>query len=434
MTYETYMTYMSYKTYTTYAMENLIQITGVQYACQGADIPAVMAAMQQEKPEVLLVMEQTHDYGTIVRALVGTQYRGVVSRFDLEQVLGVMRHNGVAVLVGRVADADCEGRCYNISIAGDYTAPDAPAPSVADIWSDWSWAGAPLLEASAEESRLEISLKVALCELRRGSLAGKGTMLEHLMLVLHLMQWDVSHETQEQLSQIRRLVQQHPDADVRALAPQLRHSLTALGSRQRTGQFQDCYLPHLRGGAAARQMYRQWCAIHADELGNPHLRRPAMVRELRAIEDCLKRLPADLYYQTNQFGALMHRLLYLHVPRQKLTMLLSALVLRHLLREQLGLPDGYQAADDAEVDSYLVWELVPVFNGDADAAREFLTLVRGQLPTEITHLVCLWVRENRISRSHCHRRLWTILHRAGIYKPTESNWNMQVIVRKAPGS
>ena len=28
-------------------METLIQITGVQYACQGADIPAVMAAMQQ---------------------------------------------------------------------------------------------------------------------------------------------------------------------------------------------------------------------------------------------------------------------------------------------------------------------------------------------------------------------------------------------------
>ena len=50
---------MSYKTYTThktYTMETLIQITGVQYACQGADIPAVMAAMQQEKPEVLLVM------------------------------------------------------------------------------------------------------------------------------------------------------------------------------------------------------------------------------------------------------------------------------------------------------------------------------------------------------------------------------------------
>lgn len=428
---------MSNKTYTThktYTMETLIQITGVQYACQGADIPAVMAAMQQEKPEVLLVMEQTHDYGTIVRALVGTQYRGVVSRFDLEQVLGVMRHNGVAVLVGKVADADCEGRCYNISLAGDYTAPDCPAPSATDLWTGWSWTGAPLLEATPEESRLEISLKVALSELRRGSKAGKRTMMEHLMLVLHLMQWDVSHETQEQLSQIRRLVQQHPDSDVRALAPQLRHDLTALGSRERTRQFRDCYLPHLRSGVATQRMYRQWCAIHADELSNPHQRKPAMVRELQAIEDCLKRLPADLYYQTNQFGALMHRLLYLHVPRQKLTMLLSALVLRHLLREQLGLADEHQAAVVAEVDNYLVWQLVPVFQGNADYAREFLTLVRGQLPTEITHLVCLWVKSNRICRTHCHRRLWTILHEAGIYKPTESNWNMQVVVRKAQGA
>ena len=372
-------------------METLIQITGVQYACQGADIPAVMAAMQQEKPEVLLVTEQTHDFGTIVRALVGTQYRGVVSRFDLEHVLGVMQQNGVTVLVGKVKDTDCEGRCYSISIGGDYNTQDCPAPSATDLWADWSWAGAPLLEGSPEGSRLEVSLKVT------------------LSLVLH-----------------------HPDADVQALAPQLRHALAALGSDERTRQFRDVYLPHLCSGAAADRMYRQWCAIHADELGNPHLRRSAMVGELQTIEECLKRLPADLYYQTNQFGALMHRLLYLHVPRQKLTMLLSALVLRHLLREPLGLADEHQAAAVAEVDSYLLWQMTPVFNGNTDDAREFLMLVRGQLPTEITHLVCLWVRNKRICRTHCHRRLWTILHEAGIYKPTESNWNMQVNVGKAP--
>ena len=413
-------------------METLIQITGVQYACQGADIPAVMAAMQQEKPEVLLVTEQTHDFGTIVRALVGTQYRGVVSRFDLEHVLGVMQQNGVTVLVGKVKDTDCEGRCYSISIGGDYNTQDCPAPSATDLWADWSWAGAPLLEGSPEGSRLEVSLKVTLSELRRGSTMSKRTMLEHFMLVLHLMQWDVSHETQTLLGQIRQLVLHHPDANVQALAPQLRHALAALGSDERTRQFRDVYLPHLCSGAAADRMYRQWCAIHADELGNPHLRRSAMVGELQTIEECLKRLPADLYYQTNQFGALMHRLLYLHVPRQKLTMLLSALVLRHLLREPLGLADEHQAAAVAEVDSYLLWQMTPVFNGNTDNAREFLMLVRGQLPTEITHLVCLWVRNKRICRTHCHRRLWTILHEAGIYKPTESNWNMQVNVGKAP--
>jgi len=81
-------------------MKALIQITGVQYACTENDIDAVMAAMEKEKPEVLLVTEQTHDYGIIVRAVVGTAYRGVVSRFDLELVLGMMHHDGTPVLVG----------------------------------------------------------------------------------------------------------------------------------------------------------------------------------------------------------------------------------------------------------------------------------------------------------------------------------------------
>jgi hypothetical protein len=50
-----------------------------------------------------------------------------------------------------------------------------------------------------------------------------------------------------------------------------------------------------------------------------------------------------------------------------------------------------------------------------------------------THIVNLWVREKRISSTHCRRPLWTVLHEAGIYKPTESNWNTQIIVRRNCG-
>lgn len=71
-------------------MKTLIQITGLQYSCGEADIHSVMAALEREKPEVLLVTEHTHDFGIIVRALIGTAYRGVVSRFDLELVLRMM--------------------------------------------------------------------------------------------------------------------------------------------------------------------------------------------------------------------------------------------------------------------------------------------------------------------------------------------------------
>ena len=167
-------------------MNTLIQITGVQYACEETDVTAVMAALEKQKPEVLLVTEQTHDFGIIVRALVGTAYRGVVSRFDVGNVLHMMQHDGTAVLVGQVTDTDCEGRCYNISINGDYPASDDSDNNAPDIWDNWHWTGAPLLDSSPNDCRLDISLKVALAELRCCGSMNRQTLLEHLALIMEL--------------------------------------------------------------------------------------------------------------------------------------------------------------------------------------------------------------------------------------------------------
>ena len=47
-------------------------------------------------------------------------------------------------------------------------------------------------------------------------------------------------------------------------------------------------------------------------------------------------------------------------------------------------------------------------------------------PTAVTALVNRLVRENKISALSKKRDLWKVLHDAGLYKPTESNWNLQV--------
>jgi len=417
-------------TYKTYTMETLIQITGVQYDCGDADVHNLMTTMAQEKPEVLLVTEQTHDFGIIVRALVGTAYRGVVSRFDLEHVLRTMQYNNTSVLVGKVTDTDCEGICYNICICGDCPTPDNKADSGPDIWTEWQWTGAPLMDGNHDDCRLDISLKVALTELQCSGSMNKQTLMQHLDLILQLAKWDVSRETQQQLSLIRRLVGRHADPDVRALAPQLCRTLTALGSKKRTRQFQETFLPQLCQSPAAQRMYQQWCIMHKADLGNVLQWQPTIERQLDAIEACLLRLPADLCYQKDQFGPLMHRLLYQNVPHRKLLMLLSAIVLRSLLRKQLGLEEGANGITDDE-ERKLILQLAPIFHGDVESAREFLLLARDQKPTDITRLVCLWVREKRICLTLCRRPLWTVLHDAGIYKPTESNWNLQVNIRKA---
>lgn len=413
-------------------METLIQITGVQYTCAEADLRSVMTGMQQQKPEVLLVTEQTHDFGIIVRALVGTEYRGVVSRFDLKSVLRMMQCNNTSVIVGKVEETDSDGGCYDIKVCENYPTDDDSPDALPDIWADWHWTGAPLMDNSPEDCRLDISLKVVLTELQRSGSMNKQTLLEHLALIMELARWDVSRETQQQLSLTRRLVSRHTDPDIRSLAPRLCRTLTAMGSGKRTRLFQEQYLPMLCESEAAKRMYRQWCTIHKSELCDVKLWEATVRRQLDAVEECLTLLPADLCYQKDQFGALMHRLLYLNVPRQKLLMLLSAFVLRRQLRKQLGL-DEEEAGHADEEERRLALKLAPIFHGDTESVREFLLLTRDQKPTDITHIVNLWVREKRISSTHCRRPLWTVLHEAGIYKPTESNWNTQIIVRRNCG-
>ena len=412
-------------------METLIQITGVQYTCQENDIRAVLAELEQQKPEVLLVTEQTQDFGIIVRALTGTTPRGVVNRFDLEQVLGMMRHDGTSVLVGQVAETDIEGRCFTIRICGDYQTPRTASDNIANTWADWHWTGAPLMNSTSDDRRLDISLKVALAELRCSGRMNRQTLMEHLKLVLQLAKWDVSRETQEQLSEIRRLVSRHSDNDIRAIAPQLRHTLAAFGSKERISEFQNTYMPALCQSTEAEQMYRQWCNTHKAELSDIMQWQPTITQQLDAIDACLMKLPENLCYQKDLFGPLMHRLLYMNIPRRKLLMLLSAFVLRQLLRKQLGITEEDNTGNINEEERRLTQQLAPVFYGNTDYAREFLLLAKGQKTSDITTLVSLWVREKRICHAHCHRPLWTILHEAGIYKASESNWNMQLDIRKS---
>ena len=71
-------------------------------------------------------------------------------------------------------------------------------------------------------------------------------------------------------------------------------------------------------------------------------------------------------------------------------------------------------------------KLAPIFYGDETEAGNFLIAVRGMKPTEITAKVNQLVAKKIISdQSHKHD-LWKVLHEAGLYSPTESNWNQQV--------
>jgi hypothetical protein len=89
-------------------------------------------------------------------------------------------------------------------------------------------------------------------------------------------------------------------------------------------------------------------------------------------------------------------------------------------------PDAIKKKELADGD--LIEKLKPIFFNNEDDVRLFLKEIKGMQSYDITDLVNRWVKEKRISDYGNSRKgvLWRILHEAGLYTKTKSNWNGRV--------
>ncbi len=71
-------------------------------------------------------------------------------------------------------------------------------------------------------------------------------------------------------------------------------------------------------------------------------------------------------------------------------------------------------------------ELRPIFKNNAEEAAAFVSRIDGAKPTAVTGEVNSLLRAGKVTRAGSKRDLWRILHAAGYYRPSESNWNAQV--------
>lgn len=95
--------------------------------------------------------------------------------------------------------------------------------------------------------------------------------------------------------------------------------------------------------------------------------------------------------------------------------------------KELPAADSRREDEEPNVSSGpIVSQLKPIFYGSEDEALRFLKEIRGMKPVLITQKVKRLIAEKSISELSAHRDLWAILHTAGIYDRSESNWNQQV--------
>lgn len=83
------------------------------------------------------------------------------------------------------------------------------------------------------------------------------------------------------------------------------------------------------------------------------------------------------------------------------------------------------AAKEEPEGSETIDKLLPIFKGDADNVRKFLTAIRNTLPSMIPKLVNCYISEGVIIAGVSKRAIWTILHDGGFYEPTYQTWSNQ---------
>ena len=77
---------------------------------------------------------------------------------------------------------------------------------------------------------------------------------------------------------------------------------------------------------------------------------------------------------------------------------------------------------DIELPKEDMERLIMCFNGNREKAVKFLAKIRGINDYEKAALVNSLVRNGDLSKEYKHRKMWSLLHRNGLYSKSESNW------------
>lgn len=101
---------------------------------------------------------------------------------------------------------------------------------------------------------------------------------------------------------------------------------------------------------------------------------------------------------------------------------------REMMERQGITPEQKEVNYKSDDGEELVTQLLPIFYNKEQDVRRFLNQIRGMATEDITELVNQWVKEKRISDYGNSRKgvLWGILHKAGLYSKSRSNWNGRV--------
>lgn len=423
-------------------IQKLIRIGSLQYFRSKESESEQMERMERERPMFTIRQQPSNKYDP--GALIVEQGRrkiGYVNVDDKKWIHPLMKQgvgNVCSVRFDRVVWPREEGSSAVLKCKVEIEMDEVEEPEAEVDWGEFRYTF-PQLPVTSSMDDLHYAL-----EMLRTKLCGKVEGLDIdvrdlLETVMENCCFDMSHETTGAINEICFALEMQGEEEwLEMLEAASTHRRSSRGAQELRE-----WLQRLMESEEADYQWRCYENEAMRMMGRPWVNPEHLRHDMMEVEQQLLSLPSDLYMHIGEPERLLRSAFYLGITEEKQMELLSALVLRETMRKKTT-PRHMEETPDEEKEETtavkvktieekeeagqkeLVDALSLVFKHSHRAAREFVERTDGMKPSKVTQEVSRCIRRGEVDEDLCHRPMWKILHDSGRYKPSESNWNMQI--------
>ena len=322
--------------------EYLIKISGVHYAANPeaengmpdseemhARTREMLSWIDQERPRVVLSLEPSNRYNPdCIMAIAHGQRLGRVSEDSLPVAKSLMTESGRQMMITRVEEVNIVQHGYFVvSVKAEELTSIHPLKSSEILWDEWLKDDLPSLPPDRQKlAELEASCILDLL-IPQIDEADFDELKDYITQWLTSSRHNLSREARLTRSLYIECLESAQRKEVRQLAEPLKKQRRSICGRsaliERSTKWWD-------GRLESAEMKRQWEYWRLTNNGE-------LWKGLRAIDDKLRKLPGNLYFDIGKRDVVLSRLYYLNTPEKALETIVTLLMLRELACRQLGI-------------------------------------------------------------------------------------------------
>lgn len=274
--------------------------------------------------------------------------------------------------------------------------PIVPA-TVKNLWDDWNPKVRPM---SKTEQMLMVEDAVDYLEETLMSPSGSpldgealGDLAEYVKVVCSEGRHVLCSEVKRTLEKCVLRMEAIEGEEMRKLSHDLEHHLTGMCSEHRLMERRTSWLPELLLSAEAGTAWRVW--LHDHEADTREASRLELSEWLTQVEYDLANIPAIAPCQSDDDCSLLTRAYYTDIKSATWLRLLSLIIVRHRLRDCLGLPSHTLAPVELVVREEELRVVATIFKfcesltkvGQVETMRNYIYAYTAYLPPEVKQQV-----------------------------------------------